>query len=90
MEVFADSEGSVDIQSLKVGAVGGKENGDEVSYMGPTLDELDEELQQNLADFVEGVAGIDADVIAWMMMEGDRVEQTKYVQWLEGLKKVVA
>ncbi len=59
-------------------------------YQGPVIDELEPVLAQNLTDFVQGVCGIDADVTEWMIMEADRAEQKQYVQWLEGIHKLVA
>jgi hypothetical protein len=86
MEVLGGTHGGegggVDIQSLKIGDK-------EKDYTGPELHELDPEFQQSLTDFVEGVCGIDAQTVEFMMINGEEVEKKQYGKWLAGLKKII-
>ena len=66
-------------------ADGGTTSDDEMFYAGPTLEELEEDLQQSLNDFVVNECGLNEDFVAFVSMYADYKEQIEYIDWLKGI-----
>jgi len=58
-------------------------------YGGPTLDELEVDLQESLPAFVVNECGLDDNFAAFLSMYADYKEQMEYVQWLKGVRSFV-
>ena len=54
-------------------------------YVGPTLEELEEDLQQSLNDFVVNEYGLNEDFVAFVSMYAYYKEQIEYIDWLKGI-----
>ena len=66
-------------------ADGGTTSDDEMFYAGPTLEELEEDLQQSLNDFVVNEYGLNEDFVAFVSMYADYKEQIDHIDWLKGI-----
>ena len=62
---------------------------DEEFYSGPTLTDLEVDLQESLNSFVIDECGLDENFAAFLNMYADYKEQMEYVQWLKGVHSFV-
>jgi len=63
---------------------------DKNQYRGPNLDELPEDMQEGLLNYVTETCGVDRNVAAFISMFADFQEQKEYIKWLKDVKTIIA
>jgi len=83
-----DSEVSVDGVLVFNGNIT-VDDDDKNQYRGPNLDELPEDMQEGLLNYVTETCGVDRNVAAFISMFADFQEQKEYIQWLKDVKTII-
>jgi len=64
-----------------------EENKDQ--YRGPHLEELPVNMQDGISNFVMEEGGVNEDMVAFISMYADYLEQVQYEKWLKDVQKIV-
>jgi len=87
-----DALASIDRVTVFAGDDGDKHNGEmEELFRGPDLEDLPEDVCDALGAFLteDWGCGVNEDVAAFIAMWADYREQAEYVEWLDGVRKIV-
>jgi len=87
-----DALASIDRVTVFAGDDGDKHNDEmEELFRGPDLEDLPEDVCDALGSFLteDWGCGVDEDVAAFIAMWADYREQAEYVEWLDGVRKIV-
>lgn len=88
--ISENAAASVESVTVLTGENNNSKDVEEDSFRGPDLEELPEDVLDAMEIFVSEDCGVDEDVAAFLAMYADYKEQLEYVEWLDGLSKVIA
>lgn len=78
------------VDGVKIKSVDGLDTKDDTDiYEGPILEELEEDLQRALQEFVVRECGLDDNFVAFLSMYADYREQVEYMNWLKNVRSFV-